>query len=204
MQLYSKTLLQTSILGEINIFQNGISRLFVMCLQNGMRCLFWSVNCLWARFVYWCLINIFQDGRFWFISWFYPSILTFISFSQHGLPNLKCSEEDCLADFVLQRDLRMKYPGACSLEFQSVMQILTKCMLRWDTKTQSSKGKGILGAVLAFSVADEEQGRKTLHQHWQIWVQELNQTLRDCLFDTDATKRKKCTKNILPTYWQCY
>jgi hypothetical protein len=66
----------------------------------------------------------------------YLPILTFISSSQHGLPNLKCSEEDRLADFVLQRDLRMKYPGACSLEFQSVMQILTKCMLRWDTKTQ--------------------------------------------------------------------
>jgi hypothetical protein len=81
----------------------------------------------------------------------------------------------------------MKYPGACSLEFQSVMQILTKRMLRWDTETQSSKGKGILGTVLAFSGADEEQGRKTLHRHWQIWVQELNQTLQDCLFDMDAT-----------------
>ncbi len=81
----------------------------------------------------------------------------------------------------------MKYPGACSLEFQSVMQILTKCMLRWDTKIQSSRGKGILGTVIAFFGADEEQGCKTLHQHWQIW---LNQTLRDCLFDTDAAKRK--------------
>jgi hypothetical protein len=50
-------------------------------------------------------------------------------------------------------------------------------MLRWDTKTQPSKGKGILGTVLAFSGADEEQDCKTLHQHWQIWVQELNQTL---------------------------
>ncbi len=148
-----------------------------MCLQSGMLCLFWSVSCLWARFVYWCLINIFQNGIFWFISQFYPSILTFISFSQHGLPNLKRSEEDCLADFVLQRDLRMKYPGACSLEFQSVMQILTKCMLRLDINSQSSKGKGILGMVLAISDADEEQGCKTLHQHWQIWVQELNQTL---------------------------
>jgi hypothetical protein len=124
------------------------------------------------------------------VSQFNPSILTFISFSWHGLPNLKCSEENCLADFVLQRDTRIKYPGACSLEFQSVMQILTKCMLRWDTKIQSSKGKGILGRVLAFSGADEEQGRKTLHRHWQIWVQELNQTLQYCLFDTDATKRK--------------
>ncbi len=167
-----------------------------MCLQNGMHCLFWSVNCLWARFVYWCLINIFQNGIFCFISRFFPSILTFISFSQHGLPNLYCSEEDCLADFVLRRDPRMKYPGACSLEFQSVMQILTTCILRWDTKTQSSKGKGILGMVLVFSGADEEQGRKTLHWHWQIWVQELNQTLRDCLFGMDATKRKDAQKTF--------
>ncbi len=41
-------------------------------------------------------------------------------------------------------------------------------MLRWDTKTQSSKEKGTLGTVLAFTGADEEQGQKTLHQHWQI------------------------------------
>ncbi len=33
-------------------------------------------------------------------------------------------------------------------------------MLRWDTKTQLSKGKGILGTVLAFTGADEEQGRR--------------------------------------------
>ncbi len=63
-------------------------------------------------------------------------------------------------------------------------------------KTQSSKGRGILGTVLAFTGADEEQGRKTLHQHWQIWVQELNQTLQDCLFDTDATIRKDARKTF--------
>ena len=68
-------------------------------------------------------------------------------------------------------------------------------MLRWDTKTQSSRGKGVLGTLLAFFGADEEQGCKTLHRHWQIWVQELNQTLRDCLFDTDATKRKMHEKH---------
>jgi hypothetical protein len=41
-------------------------------------------------------------------------------------------------------------------------------MLTWDIKKQTSKGKGILGTVLAFSAADEEQSRKTLHHHWQI------------------------------------
>ena len=117
-------------------------------------------------------------------------------FFQHGLPSLKCSEEECIADFVLRRDTRMKYPGSCSLEFQSAMQILTKCMLRWDTKTESSRGKGILGTVVAFFGADEEQGRKTLHRHWQIWVKELNKTLRDCLFDRNATKRQDARKTF--------
>jgi len=63
----------------------------------------------------------------------------------------------------LRRDARINNPGACSLEFQSVMQILTECLLKWDTKTQTSKGKGILGKIQAFAAADEEQGCKTIH-----------------------------------------
>jgi hypothetical protein len=58
---------------------------------------------------------------------------------------LKWSEEDCLADFVLRKDARLNNPGASSHEFQSVMQILTEHMLEWDTKTETSSGKGILG-----------------------------------------------------------
>ena len=69
------------------------------------------------------------------------------------------------------------------------MQILTECLLKWDTKTQSSKGKGILGTVIAFAGADEEQGRKTLHRHWQIWVKEIDQNIRDCLFHKDDKTR---------------
>ena len=115
--------------------------------------------------------------------------LLFPFFIKHDLPSLKCSEEDCLADFLLRRDARMKNPGACSLEFQNVMQILTECLLKWDTKTQSSKGKGILGTVIAFAGADKEQGRKTLHRHWQIWVKEIDQNIRDCLFHKDDKTR---------------
>ncbi len=62
-------------------------------------------------------------------------------------------------------------------------------MLKWETKRQISKGKGVLGTVIAFAGADEEQGRKTLHQHWQIWVEEIDQTIRDCLFHKDDTTR---------------
>lgn len=110
---------------------------------------------------------------------------------QHELPSLKCSEEECLADFVIRKKTRLEYPGACSLEFQSVMQILTHCLLKWDTQKRKSTGQGILGTVLAFFGAYEEQGRKTLHCHWQIWTKEMNQTLRNSLFDNDPNKRKE-------------
>jgi hypothetical protein len=33
-------------------------------------------------------------------------------------------------------------------------------MLKWDTKTKTSTGKGILGTVQAFAHADDKQGRK--------------------------------------------
>jgi hypothetical protein len=89
----------------------------------------------------------------------------------------------------LQKDIRLNHPGTCSLEFQSVMQIITDCMPRWDSKKQTSKGKGILGRVLAFLAADEEQGRKILHCHWQIWVEEIDQTLINCLFNEDISVR---------------
>ncbi len=60
---------------------------------------------------------------------FFYSMHTSLSFYhcmfQHELPLLKGSEEDCIADFVLRKDARISHPGACSLEFQSIMQILT-------------------------------------------------------------------------------
>ncbi len=64
-------------------------------------------------------------------------------------------------------------------------------MLKWDTKSKSSTGKGILGTVLAFAGADKEQGCKTLHRRWQIWVVDINQTLQNALFDNNKNTRNK-------------
>jgi hypothetical protein len=69
-------------------------------------------------------------------------------------------------------------------------------MLKRDVKTQSSKGIGILGTVVAFTGADEEQGHIMLHWHWQIWIKELIQTLRDCLYYKDATERYNAQKTF--------
>ncbi len=71
------------------------------------------------------------------------------------------------------------------------MQILTEGMLKWDIKSKSSTGKEILGTVRAFAGADEEQGCKTLHCHWQMWVEDINQSLQNALFDKDNNTRNK-------------
>jgi hypothetical protein len=117
-------------------------------------------------------------------------------FNKHDLPSLKCSDQECIADFQLQKDIRLNHPGACSLEFKNVMQIIMDCMLRWDSKEQNSKGKVILETVLAISAADEEQGRKMLHRHWEIWVKDIDQTLRNCLFHEDVSVRNTA-RNIV-------
>ena len=69
-------------------------------------------------------------------------------------------------------------------------------MLKWDIKSKSSTGKGILGTVQAFAGADEEHGRKTLHRHWQIWVEDINQTLRNALFDNNNNIRKQAQETF--------
>ncbi len=69
------------------------------------------------------------------------------------------------------------------------MQILTECMLKQDIKSKSSTGKGILETVRAFAGTNKEQGRKTFHRHWQIWVEDMNQSLQNALFDKDNNTR---------------
>ena len=57
-----------------------------------------------------------------------------------------------------------------------------------------------MGKVLAFELADKEQGRNTLHRHWQIWVKEPNKNLKDQLFDKDPSVkdevRCKCCEHF--------
>ena len=73
------------------------------------------------------------------------------------MPSLKSSNDDCLTDFILRRDARLKYPGACALDYESIVQVLVEILFAWDSEKQEGK-VGIFGKLLAFSGAHEEQG----------------------------------------------
>ena len=76
------------------------------------------------------------------------------------------------------------------MDYQSVVQIVVETLLQWDTKKQKSRGKGIIGILEAFTIAHEEQGRKTCHGHCQVWTKELNQALRDAMMKSEEKKEK--------------
>jgi hypothetical protein len=69
-------------------------------------------------------------------------------------------------------------------------------MLQWYSKKKQSKGRGISGRVIAFAPLHEEQGRKTLHSHWQIWVEELLPQVCEDFWNTDHKIRGKKRKEF--------
>ena len=90
---------------------------------------------------------------------------------------------------MMRRQIRKRYPGACPLEFQNVMDILIKSLLKWDANKQESTGTGIAGDLTGWVQAAEEQGRGTLHTHWQLFTKQLSNKARTNLFHPDKRIR---------------
>ena len=65
----------------------------------------------------------------------------------------------------------------------------------WDSRNQIGK-KGVLGILEAFSRADEEQGRGTLHGHWLTWIKEFGR-LRDMLHGGNKETREKAKEEFI-------
>ena len=53
-----------------------------------------------------------------------------------------------------------------------------------------------MGRLLAWACADEEQGRKTIHSHWQLWIESFNKC-RDSIFSQDETTQKEARRRLL-------
>ena len=80
------------------------------------------------------------------------------------------TEDECVANVTPYSRTRMTHPGAYSLEYQNMKQIVIGICLQWDYKNQRPKGKGILGTMYVLAMGDEEQGCRTPHSHYQVYV----------------------------------
>ena len=90
--------------------------------------------------------------------------------------------------------MRSKYPGACALEYQSILQIVINILIGWDSKSRSHK-KGTFGIPLAYADCCEEQARYTLHSHISVWVEGFNK-VRNLLFHENIDIRNRAKEQM--------
>jgi hypothetical protein len=109
------------------------------------------------------------------------------------------SDDQIVADFKVRQQARFDHPGLCAEEYERIMELVIKHLFNWDETKQKSKGVGLFGEVLAWCIATEEQGRKSLHGHillfikdWQT-VLEILQRKRDSHISLQSAQGKAKT-----------
>jgi Helitron helicase-like domain at N-terminus len=95
-----------------------------------------------------------------------------------GTENVKdLSDNEILEDFKIRREARFNHPGLCAEEYERIVNLVIKHLFNWDLENQKSNGMGLFAEIDAFALATEEQGRKTLHGHFLVFVKNWNQVL---------------------------
>lgn len=95
------------------------------------------------------------------------------------IPPKPDEEETVLREFVVDCSrIREQYPGLCAIEFENVIAITIEHFLGWDRKRSCNKeDEGFFGNLNGYAYAVEEQGRKTLHAHFLLWVRDWEKVL---------------------------
>ena len=100
------------------------------------------------------------------------------------------SDEECIGEWNLRKNDRMNYPGASARDFDVVSKIAIRYIIGWDEKqNKPTEEGGVFGRLDAYTMAVEEQGRKTLHGHFLLWVKDVNKLIHKIQTTRDSTKR---------------
>ena len=92
-------------------------------------------------------------------------------------PVEQLSNEELVVRARKRTSLRIKYPGVCALFFEYALEIVIEEVIGWDMKKGKAREDkpGLFGVPQAYTATIEEQGRRTLHTHIQVWLKEFNE-----------------------------
>jgi hypothetical protein len=106
------------------------------------------------------------------------------------------TESELKERFKKRTEFRIAYPGYCCYDFEIILEIIERRLLGWDSKNVCAyEDGGVFGMVDAFVAAVEEQGRKTLHAHYAIYLTEWNNVLEE-LFNANEDLRESIENEI--------
>ena len=93
-------------------------------------------------------------------------------------------DEEILKRSQSKQQLRIKVPGICAFYFELIIEIIIEEVLCWDLQSEKpiKNKEGLFGETEAFALSIEEQARKTLHAHLQIWIKNYH-IIREQIFN---------------------
>ena len=98
-------------------------------------------------------------------------VYTQVDIDVNEIPTDEMSNDEIERNAQKRKQLRIKYPGITAMAFEDQLNIIIDTVVGWDRKKNRAK-VGLFGTPMAFTCTIEEQGRRTLHAHFQIWVKE--------------------------------
>ncbi len=101
------------------------------------------------------------------------------------------SDEELASRAQKRTNIRYDFPGVAALNFEILLNILLDEVICWDVDNNCPiDGKeSLFGKLKAVAFAVEEQGRKTLHVHFILWVEDYNLLQSAMFFGNEADKR---------------
>ena len=127
-----------------------------------------------------------------------------VEFTEDDCSNDK-SKEQLIFEYELRCKDRTENPGLCAEDFDFICNVFINDLLQWDPKSNKAKSVGLFGKVIAFAQATEEQGRKSLHAHYLIWIEGWNEFM-ECLMTIDKrsnSERIQLTNNLVQYVSHC-
>lgn len=112
------------------------------------------------------------------------------------------SDEELAARAQKRQTLRFDYPGIAATNFEMLLNIVLEEVLCWDIVNDCpfEEKIGLFGPLRAVAFAVEEQGRKTLHAHFILWV-EGYQKLQESMFFGDERFQKPEARAVACDYF---
>lgn len=109
-----------------------------------------------------------------------------------GKPVSDLTDEELTERYNRRTLLRIKYPGIGAYVFEILMDIVIKKVIGWGNNEDNI---GMLGKCLAYSESVEEQGRLSLHAHFQIWIERIG-LLQRHLFGNRAADKARAARQL--------
>ncbi len=102
-------------------------------------------------------------------------------------------ETELQSPYEVCTETRALFPGFCALDFCNILQVIICYALGWNSDTKSGEN-GAFGKIPAFFGAVEEQGRKTRHVHFIVWLPHWNDLLCQLFSENESVRHQAAEK----------